>query len=105
MLTGHDSEGNSPASNTRLPDPHTKTTILWVTNAAPAVFTGEQDGATIESGFAPPQQESRFGILEIVPGNRLFMHRTDSIDYVVCLEGTVQLLLDTSHGRFSIAAG
>jgi len=103
VVTGHDSEGksivlfDSPASNTRLPDPHTKATILWVTDAAPVTFTGEQDGATIESGFAPPSQGSRFGILEIAPGNRLFMHRTDTVDYVVCLEGIVQLLLDTSE--------
>jgi quercetin dioxygenase-like cupin family protein len=103
VVTGHDPGGKSvvlidgAASNSRQPDAHTKATILWVTDASPTAFAGEEDGATIASGFSPPPGGSRFGILDIAPGNRHFMHRTDTVDYVICLEGTVQLVLDDSE--------
>lgn len=103
VVTGHDATGKAvvltdgTASNTRLPDSHTKSTVLWVTETSPTVFTGDEDGANVRSGFAPPPQGSRFGILDIAPGNQRFMHRTDTVDYVICLKGSVQLLLDDSE--------
>ena len=103
VVTGHDAAGkavvllDTDAANTRLPDSHTKATVLWVTDSSPTAFAGEEDGANVKSGFAPPPQGSRFGILDLAPGNRSFMHRTDTVDYVICLKGPVQLVLDDSE--------
>lgn len=100
VVTGHDDAGcaivvsDGAAENHRMPDAHTKATVMWVTDDAPTAFTGDADGATIKSGFAPPPRGSRFGILDIAPGNRGFMHRTDTVDYVICLKGQVDLDLD-----------
>lgn len=100
VVTGHDSAGratvisDSAAENQRAPDPHTKSTIMWITEDSPTSFDGDADGANIKTGFAPPTRGSRFGILDIAPGNRRFMHRTDTVDYVICLKGPIDLELD-----------
>ena len=36
-------------------------------------------------GIAPPAGGTHFSVVEIQPGNVPYMHRTDSIDYVICL--------------------
>ncbi|MGE0630558.1 MAG: cupin domain-containing protein, partial [Hyphomicrobiaceae bacterium] len=103
VVTGHDARGRSvvlidgDAANTRQRDAHTKATTLWITDSSPTGFLGDDDNSEIKSGFAPPPQGSRFGILDLAPGNRRFMHCTDTVDYVICLEGPVQLVLDDSE--------
>ena len=50
------------------------------------------------AGTVPPPTGSRIGVLDIAPNNaRHPPHRTDTVDYVICLFGEVTLELDESH--------
>ena len=68
-------------------------TLLWVTECAPANVNGEDPTATPRD-IEPPQTGSIFRILELVPGKEAYMHRTDTIDYAICLSGKCEMLLD-----------
>ena len=96
-------------------------TNLWRTTAAPAGFAGNADAADAEFNLAPEPMGTNFRISEfppedaemlkdmdgrvafgevgaadlIVEGARHpFMHRTETVDYAIVLEGEIWLLLD-----------
>ena len=105
-------------------------TLLWVTDESPANVSGGADAAAREIGVSPPARGSIFRIAEFPPGGgadlrdneallRDFgigpdvtrghaprhpaIHRTRTIDYIVVLEGEIDLLLD--DGEVRLAAG
>ena len=47
-------------------------------------------------GTQPPQNGSRFAVIEFPPGEPTNMHRTESIDYVICLCGKIDMDMDSS---------
>jgi quercetin dioxygenase-like cupin family protein len=109
IVTGHDREGRSTvwldddAKNQREPADRLRTTLMWITDKAPD-YTGAEDTGSRQTGIAPPPSGSRFSMLQIAPGNRVeALHRTDTIDYVICLQGRIDLLLDT--GSTTLEAG
>ena len=55
-------------------------------------------------GIAPPPGGTRFSVVEIQPGNAPYLHRTDSLDYVICLQGEVEMQLDDG-ASVKLAAG
>ena len=97
-------------------------TNLWRTVSMPASFEGERDEAAADVKFAleplangtnlriseyPPETEADAGIdgekafAEVGAAHRIvkgarhpFMHRTDTVDYAIVLEGEIVLLLD-----------
>ena len=100
-------------------------TLLWVTDETPARPSGE-DRAAREIGVPPPRGGTIFRIAEFPPGiggevrdneavlrdfgigtdvarghapRHPAIHRTRSIDYVVVLEGEIDLLLDDRDVR------
>ncbi len=68
-------------------------TLLWVTEDAPADVNSEDPTATPRD-IEPPVRGSIFRVLELVPGKEAYMHRTDTIDYAICLSGKCEMLLD-----------
>jgi mannose-6-phosphate isomerase-like protein (cupin superfamily) len=101
-------------------------TLLWVTAESPADVSGAEDRADVQIGVPPPRNGSIFRIAEFPPHTggevrdnetvlRDFgigadvrrghaprhpaIHRTRSIDYVVVLEGEIDLLLDDGEVR------
>lgn len=100
----------------------TKATLLWVTDETPADVSGSSDRAARTIGVPPPPNGSIFRIVEFPPDKPMTeeerqamlremglkdetkapprhpgMHRTDSIDYAVVLEGEIDMLLDDSE--------
>ena len=100
-------------------------TLLWVTDQSPAV-PADADRAAREIGVPPPPRGSIFRLAEFPPGvggevrdnetvlrdfgigadvarghppRHPAIHRTRSIDYVVVLEGEIDLLLDDGDVR------
>ncbi len=70
---------------------------IWETHEAPARITAQEDDPTaIPLHFAIPAQGVRMRYLDIPPGasGEPFMHRTASVDYVVCVEGEMTMLMD-----------
>ena len=59
-------------------------------------LSGEDTGKRI-TGTAPPPGGTRLAVLEIQPGNTLHgLHHTDTIDYVICMAGEIEMELDDS---------
>jgi quercetin dioxygenase-like cupin family protein len=112
VVTGHDDAFvakvliDSPASNAKYPAPGTVSTLIWCTDRSPAPIpqgeSAEDMGARI-IGTAPPAHGSRFAIIDFPPGNRPHMHRTESIDYVIVLDGEIDMDMDNS--KVTLKAG
>jgi quercetin dioxygenase-like cupin family protein len=108
VVTGHDEAGaakvilDHPATNAKFPSPGVVSTMIWCTDRTPADISGgesiEDMGARI-LGTAPPPRGSRFAVIDFPPGNEAHMHRTETIDYVIVLEGEIDMDMDESTVR------
>jgi naringenin degradation protein FdeH len=106
IVTGHDASGkavvwiDAPATNHKFPDDHVTSTLMWVTDETPADFTKDEDQGKRILGSAPPPGGTRFAVIEFQPGNEVHgLHRTDTIDYVICISGEIDMELDDSTVR------
>lgn len=104
IITGHDGDVakvliDSAATNAKYPAPGTVSTLIWSTDKSPAQIPAgiyvEDMGARI-MGTAPPPNGTRFTVIDFPPGNTPHMHRTETIDYVLVLEGEIQMDMDDS---------
>jgi len=104
IVTGHVSDVakvllDAPAANAKYPSPGTVSTLMWCTDSAPAKIpagaAAEDMGARI-LGTAPPVKGTRFAVIDFPPGNHPHMHRTETIDYVIVLEGEIEMDMDES---------
>jgi quercetin dioxygenase-like cupin family protein len=104
IITGHEGDVakvliDAPASNAKFPSPGTVSTLIWCTDGAPATIPAgteiEDMGARI-LGTAPPAKGTRFAVIDFSPGNKPHTHRTETVDYVICLEGEIDMDLDES---------
>ncbi len=117
---------DSAAPNVKQRAAGNGSTLLWVTDESPADVSGATDRAAREVGVPPPPRGSIFRLAEFPPGvggevrdnetvlrdfgigpdvarghppRHPAIHRTRSIDYVVVLEGEIDLLLDDGDVR------
>jgi quercetin dioxygenase-like cupin family protein len=105
VVTGHDANNvakvliDAPATNAKKPSAGTVSTMMWCTDGAPAqIPTGydiEDMGARI-LGTAPPAKGTRFAVIDFPPGNHPHMHRTETVDYVIVIEGEIEMDMDDS---------
>ena len=80
-----------------------RTRVVWATDAT-ADYRTRLDRIAWPEGIAPPPGGSRFSILDLEPGHRsVALHRTDTLDYVICLAGHPQMLMD--EGVVPLAVG
>jgi quercetin dioxygenase-like cupin family protein len=102
VVTGHDANDvaivsiDANATNEKFPDPGVVSTLIWSTDAMPApIPIGEPEdmGARI-LGSAPPPNGTRFCVIDFPPGNPVARHRTETLDYVIVLEGEIDMFLD-----------
>ena len=100
IVTGHDEDGNAIISsdyvmdnihNLRSGNPQT---LLWQTEDTPATVDGDDDPAYQTLEIEPPERGSIFRILELQPKKDPYMHRTDTIDYAICMSGECVMILD-----------
>ena len=105
VVTGHDGKNvakvirDGPAANTKTPRRGVASTLMWCTDAMPAAIAvgenAEDMGARI-LGTAPPENGSRFIVMEFAPGIASEMHRTETIDYIAVLDGEIDMDMDDS---------
>jgi quercetin dioxygenase-like cupin family protein len=105
VVTGHDESHvarvllDEPATNAKHPQSGLVSTMMWCTDGAPAAIPiGEQPedmGARI-LGTAPPRNGTRFAVIDFPPSNQPHMHRTETIDYVIVMEGEIEMDMDAS---------
>jgi quercetin dioxygenase-like cupin family protein len=105
VVTGHSATNtakvifDTPATNAKYPGPGAVSTMIWCTDRTPADIPAgenvEDMGARI-LGTAPPAKGSRFAVIDFPPGNKPRMHRTETIDYVIVIEGEIDMDMDDS---------
>src|SRR5215475_2631681 len=108
VITGHDRKNvakvirEGEATNTKNPRPGVCSTLMWSTDSMPADIAVGEDvedmGARI-LGTAPPENGTRFILMEFAPGIASEMHRTETIDYIVMLSGEIEMDMDDSTVR------
>jgi mannose-6-phosphate isomerase-like protein (cupin superfamily) len=134
LVTGHRADGQSTvlldgaAPNIKQRQAGNASTLLWVTDEAPADVSCGADRAAREIGVPPPRCGTIFRLAEFPPGvggevcdneavlrdfgigpdvkrghqpRHPAIHRTRSLDYVVVLEGEIDLLLDDRDVRLT----
>lgn len=111
IVTGHDAQGASvvvsdaPVPVTReLPDDGVAFHEVWTTDSTPAPIRAEAEDPTAGAiTVPPPARGTRIRINEFLPGHlddrglQSPVHRTESIDYGIVLEGEITLILDDSE--------
>jgi len=105
VVTGHSGKNvaqvifEGPAANTKRPREGVASTLLWSTDEMPAdIGVGEdaEDMGARILGTAPPQNGTRFIVMEFAPGIASDMHRTETIDYIAVLDGEIDMDMDDS---------
>ena len=105
FVTGHDAKNvakvvmEGPATNAKYPSAGTVSTLIWSTDRTPAdISIGEnvEDLGARIIGTAPPANGTRFAVIDFPPGKLPRMHRTETIDYVIVLEGEIEMDMDDS---------
>ena len=108
FVTGHDATNvakvimQGPATNAKRPGTGTVSTLIWSTDRTPADIAVGEDGQDLGAriiGTAPPANGTRFAVIDFPPGNEPRMHRTETIDYVIVLEGEVEMDMDDFDGE------
>ena len=100
IVTDHDSQGRAIVgmdevmTNVHKLRSGNIQTLIWMTDDTPADIEGDEDPAAREIDIEPPARGSVFRILELAPGKEAYMHRTDTIDYAICMSGECDMLLD-----------
>ncbi len=112
VVTGHDKRGKSivlsdghPPIELKFPERGVAFFEIWSTNASPAPLSTAEAEPTHESlELAPKSHGTVIRILDFLPGfskessgTRPFVHRTETVDYGIVLEGEIFLLLDDSE--------
>lgn len=124
IVTGHE-DGKAvvlfdgPAPNQKLRQASgLVSTLLWVTDRTPADISGGTDKSAREIGVPPPEGGTIFRVVDFPPegaarsreailkemgvadpggARHATMHRTNSVDYAIVIEGEIDMLLDDSE--------
>jgi quercetin dioxygenase-like cupin family protein len=100
VVTAHDANGKAviwidgDATNHKFPSDKISSTLMWSTDATPTQIFGDADEGARILGTSPPAGGSRFTMMELQPGNVGHLHRTDTIDYVICIVGEIDMEVD-----------
>lgn len=103
IVTGHDAGGkpviwiDGDATNHKFPSDKISSTLMWSSDSTPTDMFGVEDEGERMLGSAPPANGSRFTMMEFQPGNAAHLHRTDTIDYVICVAGEIDMFLDDTQ--------
>src|SRR5580698_1046130 len=104
VVTGHDQAGKSvflsdgpPPVSRKAPD-GANFHELWSTSAAPAQLSAtEPDPATGPVTVPPPAHGTKIRVHSFPPGVVSPVHRTESVDYGIVIDGEMVLALDDSE--------
>jgi quercetin dioxygenase-like cupin family protein len=103
VVTGHDASGkpviwiDGNATNHKFPSDKISSTLMWSSDACPTQIFGDVDEGHRILGSAPTANGSRFTMMEFQPGNAAHLHRTDTVDYVICVDGEIDMFFDDTQ--------
>ena len=100
IVTAHGAGGKSVVAgdaelefSTGRIDPNIRAADLWWTPCVP-VDDAMHDAQSEASPGMPGPGGTLLKVLDIAPGTKPLMHKTDTLDYVFVLEGEIVMLLD-----------
>lgn len=101
IVTGHDEnlkavvKMDGPATNHKWPSHGMNcSTLIWYADQMPVEIWSEEDYGARTVERQPVPRGARICIIDFLPGAPGMMHRTDTVDYVVCLSGEIDMELD-----------
>ena len=100
VVTTHDAQGkaivmaDAPANNSTSRRPGHQSQLIWTTDATPSDLSHDEDMGAREVGRPPSPGGTIFRVLELQPGVIAEMHRTDTVDYVIMIEGSIDMEMD-----------
>ena len=101
IVTGHDEAQNAivtmdgPATNHKWPpDGMNVSTLIWYADQMPAEIWSSEDFGERVVDRQPVSRGTRICVIDFLPGGPGMMHRTDTVDYVICLSGEIDMELD-----------
>ncbi len=104
IVTGHDANGRAVFKSEDVREPQPIPTgdanflLLWSTPTVPADNNDDADGRDRDVGTTL-MGGSAFRITDMLPGGESPMHRTNSIDYGIVLEGEIELELEDGRKK------
>ncbi len=99
VVTGHDAQGRAVFKSEdygptkMIPSGDASFLTIWSTPTVPADNNDERDGRELPTGLTL-ERGSVIRITDMLPGKESPMHRTNSIDYGIVLEGEIELELE-----------
>ena len=100
IVTAHDASGKAVVSTDGTVesspgkiDKSLSAVDIWWTRSVPADVAGH-DARTEASPGMPTPGGTLLKILELAPGTQPVMHKTETLDYVIVMDGEVDMLLD-----------
>jgi quercetin dioxygenase-like cupin family protein len=107
VVTGHDGANKAKviidgyADNVKSSAPTSASIAVWASDTMPIEIPVGEPGAIEDCGqrklpTQPPPNGTRFIVMEFDPGANGVMHRTETIDYIACLEGEIEMDMDDS---------
>ncbi len=100
IVTGHDKAGKAVVASDDYVDSapgridkNITAADIWWTHSVPADVHGH-DATREPSPGMPGPNGTLLKILELPPGAKPLMHRTETLDYVIVIEGQLVMLLD-----------
>jgi quercetin dioxygenase-like cupin family protein len=92
VVTGHDAEGRAIVAIDDVKRDE-RFTLIWTTEGFPVDNMDATDGGKRDVGITLPGG-TVFRIGEIAPGARSPMHRTNSVDYGIVMDGELDMEVD-----------
>jgi quercetin dioxygenase-like cupin family protein len=107
VVTGHDKSNKAKviidgfADNVKSSAPTSASIAVWASDTMPIEMPVGEAGQVEDCGqrklpTQPPPNGTRFIVMEFDPGAEGQMHRTETIDYIACLEGEIDMDMDDS---------
>ena len=99
IVTGHNAEGRAVVTDdallTPLPNPSGDAAfaLVWTTAGLPVDNDDATDGRSRSVGLTLPGG-TVLRIVDLLPGRRSALHRTNSLDYGIVISGVIELELD-----------
>ena len=103
IITGHDEDGKAIVkideicNHFREGRPGGMVCNVWTTDSSPANNSKQDDAGQREGKFTMVENGTVFRILEFRPGLQERVHRTDTIDYIVVMQGEIDMELETGE--------
>ena len=101
IVTGHTKDmkavvtHDGPATNYKWP-PHNQSvsTLVWYADQMPVEIWSDEDFGQRIVNREPEPNGARICVIEFLPGCPGHMHRTHTLDYVICLTGEIDMDVD-----------